>query len=64
MGGESDLNFQVRHGPLLTYSSRGRLFGAAHSKIQSGEKPNKSDTAILLCSNPKIYTDIQVQRAY
>ena len=54
---ESDLNFGVRHGPLLTYSTRvGWLFGAAHllhSKIHGGEKPNESNV-LLTC-----LTDIQ-----
>ena len=49
---ESDLNFGVRHGPLLTYSTRvGWLFGAAHllhSKIHGGEKPNESNV-LLTC---------------
>ena len=56
---ESDLNFRVRHGPLLTYSTRvGWLFGAAHllhSKIHVGEKPNESNV-LLTCHN---LTDIQ-----
>ena len=54
---ESDLNSGVRHGPLLTYSTRvGWLFGAAHllhSKIHGGEKPNESNV-LLTC-----LTDIQ-----